>query len=107
MEGISAIPGPLLATYLLAAGSTGKRFTKEIALVLVISITALIAVFGQSHHASHADLLISAIAAIPVVAGIMLGRPLRDALPPRIFRVLVLIFIFIAAIQMIHRSGII
>jgi uncharacterized membrane protein YfcA len=107
MEGIAAIPGPLLATYLLATGSTGKRFTKEIALVLVISVAVLIVVFGQSRHATPADLLISALAAIPVVLGIILGRPLRDALPPSAFRIIVLIFIFLAAIQMIYRSGII
>jgi len=105
MEGISAIPGPLLATYLIATGSTGKRFTKEIALVLVISITVLIAVFGQSHHATPGDLVISAIASLPVIAGILAGRPLRDALPPRAFRIIVLVFIIIAAVQMILRSG--
>jgi uncharacterized membrane protein YfcA len=107
MEGISAIPGPLLATYLIASGSTGRRFTKEIALVLVISISVLIAVFGQLHHANAADLVISALASVPVIAGIIAGRPLRDALPPRAFRVLVLVFIIIAAGQMILRSGII
>jgi uncharacterized membrane protein YfcA len=106
MEGISAIPGPLLATYLIATGSTGKRFTKEIALVLVISITVLIAAFGQSHHASRSDIVISALAAIPVVAGIIAGRPLRDALPPKMFRIAVLVFIIVAAVQMILRSGI-
>jgi hypothetical protein len=104
MEGISAIPGPLLATYLLATGATGKQFTKQIALVLIISIAALILTFGQSHHASGADLLFSALAAIPVVIGIRLGRPLRDALPPAVFRVVVLIFILFAAVQMILRS---
>jgi uncharacterized protein len=104
MEGISAIPGPLLATYLLATGATGKQFTKQIALVLIISIAALILTFGQSRHASDADLLISALASIPVVIGILLGRPLRDALPPGIFRALVLIFILAAAVQMVLRS---
>jgi uncharacterized membrane protein YfcA len=107
MEGISAIPGPLLATYLIATGSTGKRFTKEIALVLVISIAVLILVFGQSHHASRDDLLVSAGAAIPVVAGIIAGRPLRDAIPPRAFRIIVLVLILIAAVQMILRSGVV
>lgn len=105
MEGVSAIPGPLLATYLIASGATGKRFTKEIALVLVISIAVLILVFGQSRNGNGADLLISALAAIPVIAGILTGRPLRDALPPKIFRALVLVFIMLAAIQMILRSG--
>ena len=105
MEGMSAIPGPLLATYLIATGATGKRFTKEIALVLVISITVLIFVFGQSRHASAGDLLVSALASIPVIAGIIAGRPLRDALPPKLFRGLVLAFIVVAAVQMILRSG--
>jgi uncharacterized membrane protein YfcA len=105
MEGVSAIPGPLLATYLIATGSTGKRFTKEIALVLVISISVLIFIFGQSHHANRADLIISALAAIPVVVGIFAGRPLRDAIPPKLFRAIVLIFILIAAVQMLLRSG--
>jgi uncharacterized membrane protein YfcA len=104
MEGISAIPGPLLATYLLATGATGKQFTKQIALVLIISIAALILTFGQSRHAGGADLLFSALAAIPVVIGIQLGRPLRDALPPAIFRAIVLIFILSAAVQMILHS---
>jgi hypothetical protein len=105
MEGVSAIPGPLLATYLIATGATGKRFTKEIALVLVISVAVLILVFGQSHHASGTDLVISALASIPVIAGIIAGRPLRDALPPKLFRVIVLVFISAAAVQMVLRSG--
>ncbi|HQT47005.1 MAG TPA: sulfite exporter TauE/SafE family protein [Acidocella sp.] len=106
MEGVSAIPGPLLATYLIATGSTGKRFTKEIALVLVVTIAVLIAMFGQSRHATSGDLLISALAAIPVVAGIIAGRPLRDALPPKAFRAIVLAFIIFASVQMILRSHI-
>jgi uncharacterized protein len=105
MEGVSAIPGPLLATYLIATGATGKRFTKDIALVLVISVAMLIAVFGQSRHANGSDLAISAIAAIPVIAGIIAGRPLRDALPPKLFRAIVLVFIILAAAQMVLRSG--
>jgi uncharacterized protein len=104
LEGISAIPGPLLATYLLATGATGKRFTKEIALVLVISIAALLATFGQSHRASGTDLLVSALASLPVIAGIILGRPLRDALPAKVFRITVLVFIFLAAAQMVYHS---
>ncbi len=107
MEGVSAIPGPLLATYLIATGATGKRFTKEIALVLVISIAALIAVFGQSRNAGLGDLAISTLASLPVIAGIIAGRPLRDALPPKLFRGLVLLFIIVAAAQMILRSGLV
>ncbi len=105
MEGISAIPGPLLATYLLATGAIGKQFTKQIALVLIVSIAALIVTFSQSRHANEVDLLLSILATIPVVIGIILGRPLRDALPPKVFRTVVLVFILGAAIQMVRRSG--
>jgi len=73
--------------------------------VLVISIAVLVAAFGQSRHASLADLFISALASIPVVTGIIASRPLRDALPPKLFRILVLVFIISAAVQMILRSG--
>lgn len=107
MEGIAAIPGPLLAMYLLASGATGRQFTKQIALILIVSVVALIFTFGQSHHASAADLALSALAAVPVIGGIIIARPLRDRLPPRIFRVVVLLFVLLAGVNMIRRSGLI
>ncbi|MGI4814189.1 MAG: TSUP family transporter [Janthinobacterium lividum] len=107
MESIASIPGPLLAMYLIASGATGKVFTKQIAIILVVSIISLIAAFGGSgHHATAADLLISVAASIPVVAGILLVRPLRDKLPPTAFRVVVLLFVLAAAAQMVWKSGV-
>ncbi|HUZ64440.1 MAG TPA: sulfite exporter TauE/SafE family protein [Acetobacteraceae bacterium] len=106
MEGIAAIPGPLLATYLLATGATGKRFTKEIGLILIVSVVALIAAFAQGRHASISDLVASVLAAVPVVIGIVVARPLRDALPPRAFRIVVLVFVLLAGLNMIRKSGI-
>lgn len=105
MEGIAAIPGPLLAMYLLATGATGRRFTKEIALILVVSLAALLLAFHRGRQADAADLAISALAAIPVILGIIIARPLRDRLPPRLFRVLVLVFVLLAGINMIRKSG--
>lgn len=107
MESIASIPGPLLAMYLIASGATGKAFTKQIAIILVVSIVTLIAAFGgNGHHASASDLLISAAASIPVVAGILLVRPLRDRLPPTAFRIVVLLFVLAAAAQMVWKSGV-
>jgi hypothetical protein len=107
MESIASIPGPLLAMYLIASGATGKAFTKQIAIILVVSIVTLIAAFGgNGHHASASDLLISAAASIPVVAGILLVRPVRDRLPPTAFRVVVLLFVLGAAAQMVWKSGV-
>ncbi len=105
MEGIAAIPGPLLAMYLLATGATGRRFTKEIALILIVSLVALLFTFGRGHQASIADLAVSALAAIPVILGIILARPLRDRLSPRMFRVVVLVFVLLAGLNMMRKSG--
>ena len=106
MESIASVPGPLLAMYLIATGATGKAFTKQIAIILVVSIITLVAAFSGGAHASWTDLAISACASVPVIAGILLVRPLRDKLPPAAFRVLVLVFVLAAAAQMIWKSGI-
>lgn len=106
MESIASVPGPLLAMYLIATGATGKAFTKQIAIILVVSIITLIAAFSGGAHASWSDLAISAAASIPVIAGMLIVRPLRDRLPPTVFRKLVLLFVLAAAAQMIWKSGV-
>ncbi|WP_297354132.1 sulfite exporter TauE/SafE family protein [Paraburkholderia sp.] len=106
MESIASVPGPLLAMYLIATGATGKAFTKQIAIILVVSIISLIAAFSGGAHASWLDLAISAAASIPVIAGMLIARPLRDKLQPATFRKLVLLFVLVAAAQMIWKSGV-
>lgn len=106
MESIAAVPGPLLAMYLIATGATGKAFTKQIAIILVVSIITLVATFSGGAHASWSDLIISACASVPVIVGILVVRPLRDRLPPGAFRVLVLVFVLAAAAQMVWKSGV-
>jgi uncharacterized membrane protein YfcA len=105
MESIASVPGPLLAMYLIATGATGKAFTKQIAIILVVSIITLVATFSGGAHASWSDLVISACASVPVIVGILLVRPLRDRLPPGAFRILVLVFVLAAAAQMVWKSG--
>jgi uncharacterized membrane protein YfcA len=106
MESIASVPGPLLAMYLIATGATGKAFTKQIAIILVVSIVTLFAAFSGGAHASWSDLIISACASVPVIIGMLLVRPLRDRLPPAAFRVLVLLFVLAAAAQMVWKSGV-
>jgi uncharacterized membrane protein YfcA len=105
MESIASVPGPLLATYLIATGATGRAFTKRIAIILVVSIVTLITTFSGATHASGVDLVISSAASIPAIIGMWLVRPVRDKLSPRVFRRLVLLFVLVAAVQMIWKSG--
>ncbi|MGN6668874.1 MAG: sulfite exporter TauE/SafE family protein, partial [Trinickia sp.] len=103
-ESIASIPGPLLAIYLIASGARGKVFTKQMAIILVVSIVTLLLAFKSGAHASSTDLLISAAASIPVIAGIQIAKPLRDKLPPHAFRIAVLLFVLAAALQMIRKA---
>ncbi|KWF72051.1 TSUP family transporter [Burkholderia cenocepacia] len=106
MESIASVPGPLLATYLISSGATGRVFTKQIAIILVVSIVTLITTFSSAAHASGADLAISAAASLPAIVGMWLIRPLRDRMSPMLFRRVVLLFVLIAAAQMIWKSGV-
>ena len=106
MESIASVPGPLLATYLISSGATGRVFTKQIAIILVVSIVTLITTFSGAAHARGADLAISAAASLPAIAGMWLVRPLRDRMSPKIFRMVVLLFVLVAASQMIWKSGV-
>jgi uncharacterized membrane protein YfcA len=72
----------------------------------VVSIVTLITTFSGAAHASGADLAISAAASLPAIAGMWLVRPLRDKMSPRIFRMVVLLFVLVAAAQMIWKSGV-
>ena len=104
MESIASIPGPLLAIYLISSGARGKAFTKQMAMILVVSIVTLLLAFKSGAHASSADLFISAAASVPVIAGMLIARPLRDKLPPHAFRIIVLMFVLGAAGQMIRKA---
>jgi uncharacterized membrane protein YfcA len=91
--------------FLIAWGATGRAFTKQIAIILVVSIVTLITTFTSGAHASGADLAISAAASLPAIAGMMIARPLRDSLHPLAFRAVVLVCVLFAASQMIWKSG--
>jgi uncharacterized membrane protein YfcA len=106
MESIASVPGPLLAMYLIASGATGRAFTKQIAIILVVSVVTLITTFSGGAHANGADLALSAAASLPAIAGMLMVRPLRDRLHPHAFRAVVLVCVLAAAAQMIWKSGV-
>jgi len=45
-ESIASVPGPLLATYLISSGASGRAFTKQIAIILVVSVVTLLTTFS-------------------------------------------------------------
>jgi len=106
MESIASVPGPLLAMYSIATGATGKAFTKQIAIILVVSIF-------------YADPGVQRCRSYKLdrpcnIRGRKHSRRYRHGartsasrqVAPGTFRVLVSVVVLAAALQMIWKSGV-
>lgn len=74
LGGIAAMAGPLVFIFLLAKGLSGKTFTKEASLYLIVSAGLLAILLTASHQFSWLDVLVSTAATLPVVLGMYVGQ---------------------------------
>ena len=104
MGGTTSIFGPILASYLHSLRLPKKEF--------VFSLTLLFTVGGVAQVLSYAQLGLYAgpiigyalLACLPTAAGIYLGLIIQDRLPPRVWNVLVLVFIFLSGLNLLYRG---
>jgi len=75
---IAAMSGPLVFIFLLAKGLSGKPFTKEASLYLVVSSGLLAILLTASRQFNWLDVLVSTAATLPVVLGMYVGQQMRD-----------------------------
>jgi uncharacterized membrane protein YfcA len=69
---------PLVFIFLRAKGLSGKAFTKEASLYLVVSSGLLAILLTASRQFNWLDVLVSTAAMLPVVLGMYLGQHMRD-----------------------------
>ena len=93
LGGIAALSGPLVFIFLLAKGLSGRAFTKEASMFLVVSSLLLASALTSSHRFDWRDVLISTLATVPVVAGTLVGQKVRDAVPAAAFKKLVVLIV--------------
>jgi uncharacterized membrane protein YfcA len=104
LGGIAAMAGPLVFIFLLARGLSGKAFTKEASLYLVVS-SGLLAIFlTASPQFNWPDVLVSTAATLPVVLGMYLGQCVRDKIAPETFKKLVLIAVIAAGAELLRHG---
>jgi len=104
MGGIAAMSGPLVFTFLLAKGLTGRAFTKEASLFLVLSASLLAGVLATNSSYSWSDLAISTAALFPVGVGMFAGQRLRDAIAAKTFKTFILVVVLISGFQLVYRG---
>ena len=104
LGGIAALSGPLVFIFLLAKGLNGKAFTKEASMFLVASSVVLASALASSRHFDWRDVLISGLATVPVVAGMLVGQKLRDAVPADAFKKLVVLVVLLSGAQLVWNG---
>ncbi len=104
LGGIAALSGPLVFIFLLAKGLNGKAFTKEASMFLLVSSVVLASALTSSRQFDWHDVLISSLATAPVVAGMLVGQKLRDAVPADAFKNLIVLVVLLSGAQLVWKG---
>jgi len=104
LGGIAAMAGPLVFIFMLAKGLSGKPFTKEASLYLVVSSGLLAILLTAGGPFSWFDVSISTAAMAPIALGMVVGQQLRDKIAPETFRTLVLIAVIAAGAELVRHG---
>jgi uncharacterized membrane protein YfcA len=104
LGGIAAMAGPLVFIFLLAKGLSGRAFTKEASMFLVVSSILLASALMSSRQFDWRDIAISTLATAPVVLGMLAGQKLRDAIPADAFRKLVVLAVLLSGAQLVWKG---
>jgi uncharacterized membrane protein YfcA len=104
LGGIAGLSGPLVFMFLLAKGLSGRAFTKEASMFVVVSSVLLASALTSSGQFDWRDVLISTLATAPVVVGMLVGQKLRDAVPADAFKKLVVLAVLLSGAQLVWKG---
>ncbi len=104
LGGIAALAGPLVFIFLLAKGLSGRAFTKEASMFLVVSSAFLASALTLSRQFDWHDVLISTLATAPVVVGMLIGQKVRDTIPADAFKKLVALTVILSGAQLVWKG---
>jgi uncharacterized membrane protein YfcA len=104
LGGMSAMFGPPMIAYLVGRGTDPDSFVKQMAIFAFTASLTMLLALGGSGALSWTDILISAIAILPIQAGMPLGRWLRRRTRPQWFRIAVLVVLAAGGMDMLRRA---
>ena len=103
MGGISSLTGPIIITYLLALRLPRETFVGTISVIYLASSTPLYLAMAAVGRFGWAELLLSALAMLPVFAGMAVGKRIRHHLSEVWFRRVLLAFLSIIAVALVLK----
>ncbi|HTW54748.1 MAG TPA: TSUP family transporter, partial [Stellaceae bacterium] len=104
LGGMSAMFGPPMIAYLVGRRTDPDSFVKQMAIFAFTASLTMLLALNRSGSMSLEDIGISALAIIPILAGMPLGRWLRRRTRPAWFRAAVLIVLAAGGVDMLRRA---
>jgi uncharacterized protein len=104
LGGMSAMFGPPMIAYLVGRGTDPDSFVKQMAIFAFTASLTMRAALVGSGSMTGMDMLASAVAIVPIRAGMPLGRWLRRRTKPEWFRIAVLTVLALGGLDMLRRA---
>lgn len=102
--GMTSFFGPIPVTYLILLKLPKDEFVGTIALFYLIACSMLYIMLAAHEILTLDELLVSALALVPVMAGLLLGRMLRRRISQEIFRRALIVVLFILGLSLLARA---
>jgi uncharacterized membrane protein YfcA len=102
--GMSTLYGPILAIYVISLKFPRDAFVKCISVLYTVAAVCLLVAGVSQKVAGVQELVLSAVAMIPVYAGMRIGRRIREMTDPDLFRKLVLGVVLITGANMVRQG---
>jgi uncharacterized membrane protein YfcA len=103
LGGLAALPGPFVFVYLLALGITRDQFVQYSSMFLVVAASAIVVAMGGMGNFNGIDMVVSALAVLPIFLGMWFGRHLRDRLSGDVFRKVILGVVMVSGLNLIGK----
>ncbi|WP_169160935.1 sulfite exporter TauE/SafE family protein [Azohydromonas caseinilytica] len=103
LGGVSSLAGPVIVSYLVSLRLPREVFIGSISVIYLASALPLYASMATHGRLGAADLALSALALLPMAAGLALGQRLRGRLGERWFRRVLLGFLAAVALVLALR----
>jgi uncharacterized protein len=103
LGGVSSLTGPIVITYLLSLRLDRETFIASISVIYLTAALPLYAGLLWFERIVVADFALSAVALLPMAAGLAMGKVLRQWLNEAVFRKLLLLFLTVLAVLLLLK----
>ena len=103
MGGISSLTGPIIITYLMALRLPRERFVGTISVIYLAASVPLYLAMAWVGRFGWTEMLLSAVAMVPVFIGMALGKRIRHHLSETWFRRVLLVFLGLIGLALILK----